>query len=168
VQISFVCTHPSFFVSFSGRAVKPNRLLFPALAPAVRVGLRLLCAGRASARESVRGILLLRAELPGLPVGLALLLRPQAEPAGFAVRAPGALDGRLLLPLGRAPLLEPVLEWVPLRLPLVPVAPFALQRAPLAGREPLAVRAPAGRESELLRRAGRLLVAVAAGLRSRV
>ena len=104
----------------------------------------------------MRGRLLPRAGPVDLPAGLALLLRPQAVAAGFAVRAPDALEGRLPFPLGRAPLLEPVLECVPLRFPLAPVAAFALQRAPLAGRE-----------SELLRRAGRLLVAVAAGLRSR-
>ena len=156
-QCYFVCTHPRFFVSCLGRAVKPNRLLFPALVPAVRAGLRLLCAGRASVRESVRGMLLLRTGPLGLPVAFAPLPRLHVEAEGFAVRAPGALlEGRLPFPLGRATLLEPVLVCVPLRLPLAPGAALALQRAPLADRE-----------SELGRRAGRLPVADVAGLRSR-
>jgi hypothetical protein len=63
---------------------------------------------------------------------------PHAGAEAFAVRAPDApLAGRLPFPL------------------------------PLVGRVPLAVCVPAGRDSELERRAGRLLNDDCAGLRSR-
>lgn len=161
-------THPRFFVPLFGRAVKPNRLLFPAFVPAARVVFRLPPgrAGRAVVLES-----LLRGALP-LPAALAVLAWPpfrelHAGPEGLAERVPEApLVGR---PAGRALLLDPFLlvEAVPLRLPFVPEAVFGFQRAAEAGRAPLAVREPAGRESAPVRRAGRLLEEDCAGLRSR-
>ncbi len=124
-----------------GRAVKPNRLLFPALVPAVRTGLWLLCAGRASLRESLRELVLRALVLLVLPAGLAPLL--------WLLRwlHAGAADFALL----------------PAEAPLVGRLPLPLGRVPVAGREPLA-----GRESEEVRRAGRLPVAACAGLRSRL
>jgi hypothetical protein len=68
-----------------GGAVKPNRLEFPAFVPAVKAGLRLLRAGRASGLASFRaalplrvplpflGWLLLRGAVPALPAALAPL-----------------------------------------------------------------------------------------------
>jgi len=161
-----------------GRAVKPNRLLLPALVPAVNAGVRVVRAGRASGRVSLREPLLGREEaLLGLPAALTAGLEPLVWPlrwlhaavAGFAGRAPGAPlagreAGREEVPLVRAPLLAPFV-CAPLCLPLpVPVAAFGLQRAPLA----FAGRAA---ESELVRRAeralGRLFAEDCAGFRSR-
>jgi len=113
-QRAIVQTHARFFVScldFAlGRAVKPYRLLFPTLVPAVSAGLRLLRTGRASGRASLRSAppfrlaLALRAFAPGLAAALAPLLWPlrplQAAAEGFAVRAPDPpLVGRAALPL---------------------------------------------------------------------
>jgi hypothetical protein len=103
-------------------------LLFPAFVLAVKAGLRLLRAGRAAGRESLRGALvfletlppravlalreglLLRALAPGLPAVFAPLLWcplrwPHAGAGDFAVRAPEApLVGRTAFPLDLIPL----------------------------------------------------------------
>jgi hypothetical protein len=52
---SFLPTHPRFFVPCLGRAVKPNRLLFPAFEPAARAGLRLLPRGPRSGPRVLPG-----------------------------------------------------------------------------------------------------------------
>ena len=78
-----------------GRAVKPNRLLFPALAPAVKAGLRLPRMGRAS-------------EL-SLPLLLAAFERPLRSLQAGA----GAFPARAVLPEERVPLPEPLPECVP-------------------------------------------------------
>src|ERR1039458_4953181 len=128
-------THARFLVSCLGwvlalgRAVKPYLLLFPALAPGVNAGLRLLRTGRASGRESLRGAPLLRRAVPprlalvlrALAPGLAVLLapfvcplplrRPHAGAADFVARpAVAPFAGRLALPLEWIPLLEPLPE----------------------------------------------------------
>ena len=80
----FFRTHARFFVSCLGldwdlgRAVKPNRLLFPAFAPAVKAGLRLLRPDRESARASVRVSVRAPVRPPGL--GLAVGLAPLEWP----------------------------------------------------------------------------------------
>jgi hypothetical protein len=87
LERALIQTHPRFFVSCLGRAVKPYRLLLPALAPAASAGFRLVREGRASARTSLprasfRVVLLLRDTLPrapaetGLPAGFDPLVRP--------------------------------------------------------------------------------------------
>jgi len=165
--------HPRFFVSRLGRAVKPNCLLLPALAPAASAGLRLspLREGRASGRASLRTALPLRGAAPGLAADLEPpvwpLRWPQADPAGFAERVPeaplaGRGAGRLLEE--RAPLPEAEPAWAPSRGPFEPAGAFGVQREDEAGR---ALPEPAGRESEAGRRAGRPLVDDWAGLRSR-
>jgi hypothetical protein len=164
--VFFIRTHPSFLVSFLGGAVKPNRLLFPAAALAVRAGFRLLCEERASLRESGRGWLLWPA---GLPEDLAPLVGRlcwfHAGAEDFVVRAPEALlVGRLPLLLERAPLPELVPGRAALRLLL---EEFEFQRVLEADRATFVARAPDGRESELERRAGWLPEDICAGLRSR-
>lgn len=54
-QESFVRTHPRLLVPCFGRAVKPYRLLLPALALAVNAGVRPPREALASVRESLRG-----------------------------------------------------------------------------------------------------------------
>ena len=80
-QGGFFRTHPRFFVPCLGGAVKPNRLEFPALAPAVKAGLRLLRAGRASGRASFLAALPLRVPLPFLGWLLLREVVPALPPA---------------------------------------------------------------------------------------
>jgi hypothetical protein len=116
-QAAFFPGHPRFFVLCFGGAVKPYCLLFPALAPAVKAGLRLPRAERASVRTSLR-VVLPRFDPIALPAGLPLPEWPLrwalAAADGFPLRA-------LEMPLaGRA-------EWT---------LPFPLERAPLADAAP--------------------------------
>src|ERR1039458_6195761 len=165
-------THPRFFVPCLGRAVKPNRLLFPALAPAASAGLRLLPREALAPRT---GLLAPREVVADFPAGLEpleLTLRcPQAGAGELAERVPEApLAGRAAgrpFPLEGLPLFEAVPAWASLRLPWAPAPALVLQRAVEADRAPLAGRTPAGRESEATRRAGRLPEDDCAGLRSR-
>jgi hypothetical protein len=99
-----------------------------------------------------------------------------ADVEGLPLRTPfETLDVRLWpfpFPLLRDPFAELEAACAPVRLPLVGLAPLAFQRAPEAGREPLAERAAAGRAEEFLvsgpeRRAVRLPEELCAGLRSR-
>ena len=76
-QGTFTSTHPRFLVPCLGRAVKPNRFPFPAPAPAVIAGFRLLLrTGRASLRERVR----LAVEV------LGAVLMPLAWPCAWPAR----------------------------------------------------------------------------------
>ena len=156
---AFCRAHPRFFVPLFERAVNPNRLLLPALAPAVSAGLRpLRDVPRASTRTSLRAMVPLRLVLAGLAVAWPFrLVQDGAAEAPFLFAAPfplvrpalpfecaGAAWFPLLLPLegalqrvpfaGRAALVE-------LRVPLDGRAPLAL-RPPFKGRAPFAVLAP--------------------------
>jgi hypothetical protein len=145
-----------------GRAAKPKRFAAPALLPTASSGFRPL-------REALVGRaepLPLREVALDLPAAGALLewplaLRPlQDGAADLLVRDSG-------LPLLFAPFpLFPLAE-EPARFPFDSAAALGLQRAGEAERPPLVARALAGRESEALRRAGRLAEEDCAGLRSR-
>ena len=95
---------------------------------------------------------------------------PQAGAEDLVECVPFPLDGRAAtrpFPFEPFPLLEAVPACVPLRLPFVPAGALGLQREAEAGRAPLAVREPMGRDSAPVRRTGRLLEFDCAGLRSR-
>lgn len=171
--------HPRFFVPCLGRAVKPNRLLLPAPAPAVIAGLRFPRAGRASA---LRARTTLRLTAPGLADVFMPFVCPlrffQAGAVDLPFRAvPEPLDGRADPPFSFAPL-ELDEAWTPLLLPLTLLGALLPQRAAADDRAPfwglvLDVRALEDRASAP-RRTGRLpledwpgLPAVA-GLRSRL
>ena len=94
-----------------GRAVKPYRLPLPALAPAVKAGVRLPREARVSLRESLRA----EALRDNVPV------RP-AEPDFPLTAAPFALRFAQL-PTGDFPLRVPLDEW-----------PLELAERPAAGR----------------------------------
>ena len=115
-----LCAHPRFFVRCLAGAVKPNRLLLPAFAPAVRAGFRLLREERTSVRASFLGALLFRRRLPlrdvelGLPAGLPECpLRWLMAEVGLPFRPPEATFGEWLRPL-LLPLLWTPLVWDPL------------------------------------------------------
>jgi hypothetical protein len=127
--------HPRFLVPCLGLAVKPNRLLLPAFAPAASIGFRLLAplrAGRASVRASLRASL--RIGLPlwvealDLLTGLEPLEWPLCWPHdgvdAFAVR-PLAVRPFAARPFPALPFKEPLVAWLPLPLP------FPLERCPL-------------------------------------
>lgn len=99
-------SHPRFFVPCLGRAVKPKRLLLPALAPAENAGLRLPRASlRDSGRDSGRA---LRAETAVFGPGFALFPWP------LSLLHDGAEE---LEPFERAPLEDPA--WEPFSFPFV-------------------------------------------------
>ncbi len=92
---TFGPAHPRFFVPLFGRAVKPKRLLFPALAPAASAGLRFPRDVRASMRTSLRVRAVLRLRPEGLPAVFATfawpLCLPQAGVVGLSVPCPGPI-----------------------------------------------------------------------------
>ena len=103
----------ALFRPFAGRAVKPKRLLLPALAPAVRAGLRFPRAARASVRESLRARPALRLTPPALDAGFEVLACPlrllHVEGADLPFRV------RLTLPFVCA---DVPLERIPLVIPI--------------------------------------------------
>jgi len=148
-------------------------LLFPALAPAARAGLR-LAVGKTTlyrAAHPCEGAAIACAGGPGFPglctVGMPIALT-QAAAVGFAEREFEApLDGRAALPLERVPLRRASIELRRGAGRSVRCPPRTVGRAkPVAEREP-AGRADAVRESALERRTGRLLADDCAGFRSR-
>jgi hypothetical protein len=97
---AFFRAHPRFFefglaLCLDG-AVKPYRLLFPALAPAERAGLRLLRAERASGRASFRLALPLRRRLPprAVPLDLPAVLLSWPFPLRWLTAEADGLDFR--------------------------------------------------------------------------
>jgi len=123
---TFGPAHPRFFVPLFGRAVKPKRLLFPALAPAANAGLRFPLEVRASIRTSLRVRAVLRLRPAGLPAVFAPfawpLCLPQAGVVDFPFLAPAPLPlGRCEVPFDRAEAVTFFEEELPLVLPFVVV-----------------------------------------------
>jgi hypothetical protein len=102
-------THARFFVSCFvfglGRAVKPYLLLLPALAPAVKAGLRLVRDGRASGRASWRGALpRVATAVRGLALVLPAVFDPFAwDPLVWPLRGLHAEAEDLAFRAGEAP-----------------------------------------------------------------
>jgi hypothetical protein len=78
--MSVIESQARFLVFCLGRAVKPNRLLFPVFLPAVKAGLRLLLPR--TERASLREALPFRERLPAraFPVDLPVALTPLTWP----------------------------------------------------------------------------------------
>jgi hypothetical protein len=151
--------HPRLLVLGFGRAVKPYRLLFPALAPAVKAGVRLPRGARVSLCESLSAEAL-RPEAVRPEALRPEALRPEALRDNVPVRPaePGLPLAAVPFPLRFAQLPT---DGFPLRVPLAEW-PLELDEWPLE----VAERPAAGRASAL-RRGVRALDADCAGLRFR-